>query len=250
MDTNSARYDASMTGSHVPPGLRRLWRVPAATQLGRPAELDVDRVLAAALVLADRDGLPGVTLPKVAEALGVTKMALYRYVGSKDELLTLLADHAMPPPPADDHDDWRPALRRWAYGNRDVYRRHPWLAQIPFTGPPAGPNAIAWLDAALRALRGTALDWDAKVGIVVLLGGWIRQAGNLANEFAETDRAQAEVEREYGRALVELVDPERFPDAAGMFASGVFEAAASDDSDFEFGLDVVLDGVAARIAAA
>jgi len=251
MDTKPDRYDASMTGSHVPPGLRRLWRVPAPTQLGRPAELDVDRVLAAALVLADRDGLPGVTLPKVAEALGVTKMALYRYVGSKDELLTLLADFAMPPPP-DLDDDWRPALRRWAHGNRDVYRRHPWLAQIPFTGPPAGPHAIAWLDSALRALRGTALDWDAKVGVVVLLGGWVRQAGNLANEFADErgHRAQAEVEREYGRALVELVDPERFPEAAGMFASGVFEVAADDDSDFEFGLDIVLDGVAARIAAA
>lgn len=234
-----------MTGSHVPPGLRRLWRVPAATQLGRPAELDVDRVLAAALVLADRDGLPGVTLPKVAEALGVTKMALYRYVGSKDELFTLLADYALPPPP-DLDDDWRPALRRWAHGNRDVYRRHPWLAQIPFTGPPAGPNAIAWLDAALRALRGTGLDWGAKVGVVVLLGGWVRQAGNLAHEFP--DHAQAEIERDYGRALVELVEPERFPDAAAMFTSGVFEA--TDDSDFDFGLEIVLDGVASRIAAA
>ncbi|GIG66996.1 TetR/AcrR family transcriptional regulator [Phytomonospora endophytica] len=241
-----------MTGTNVPPDLRRLWRVPAATGLGRPAELDVDRVLGAALDLADRHGLPGVTLPKVAEALGVTKMALYRYVGSKDELLVLLADHAMPPPPEPTDGPWRPALHAWAEGNREVYRLHPWLARVPVAGPPGGPNAIAWLDAALRALRDTALDWAEKVGVVLLLGGWVRQASTLDHGFAtgRGDRAQAEVERAYGRALAELVEPGRFPEAARLFASPAFEEPAAEDPDFRFGLDVLLDGVAARIAAA
>ncbi|MFB4289794.1 TetR/AcrR family transcriptional regulator [Nonomuraea sp. ATR24] len=81
----------------VPPALRRLWRLPESSRLGRPAALDVDLVVAAAVEIADRDGLGGVTIPKVAKSLGFTGMSLYRYVGSKDELLTLMADAAAGP---------------------------------------------------------------------------------------------------------------------------------------------------------
>ncbi|MEV0648191.1 TetR/AcrR family transcriptional regulator [Phytomonospora sp. NPDC050363] len=242
-----------MTGPNVPPELRRLWRMQPSSPLGRPAELDVERVLGAALDLADRHGLPGVTLPKVADALGVTKMALYRYVGSKDELFSLLADMALTPPPtAEPGEDWRTALRRWALANREVYRTHPWLAQLPVTGPPSGPNAIAWMDAMLHILRETALTWPEKTGVLLLVGGWVRQTGLISEEFGSGGRDQREVERDYGRALIELVEPERFPDAARLFQSQMFEAPDpyDGDPDFDFGLETILDGVSARIAAA
>src|SRR5690606_37528087 len=131
---------------------------------GRPATLDVDVIIAAAVKIADRDGLGGVTIPKVAKSLGLTGMSLYRHPGSKDELLTLMADAAMGTPPDLDTGDWRQGLRAWALAQREVFRRRPWLTRVPTSGPPSGPHGIAWLEAGLAILSRTRLDWAHKVG--------------------------------------------------------------------------------------
>ena len=102
------------------------------------------RVVRAVVELADRDGLAGVTLPKVAAALGFTGMSLYRHVGSKDELLTLMVDAALGPPPAlPESSGWRADMRHWAGAERDVYRRRPWLVRVPVSGPPSGRTRSA-----------------------------------------------------------------------------------------------------------
>jgi AcrR family transcriptional regulator len=236
----------------TPLELRRLWGMSEPSRLGRPAELDVRRVVDAAVALADRDGLAGVTLPKVAAALGFTPMSLYRYVGSKDELLTLMRDAGIGvPPELDIALPWREGLRRWADSERQAYLRRPWLVRVPVSGPPSGPNQIGWMDAALSVLRDTGLDWAAKVGVLMLVSGYVAQSVQLTQDLAEgraEDVSQATAEREYGRALVELVAPERFPEAAKLFASTLFEAPPPDaDADFTFGLEVILDGVAAAV---
>jgi AcrR family transcriptional regulator len=246
-----------MAEDDVPTELARLWRLPTETRLGRPAELDVDRVVRTAVELADRDGLGGVTLAKVAKELGFTGMSLYRHVGSKDELLTLMGDLATGPVPeiAPGIGPWRAGLRQWALALHAVYARRPWLAELPLSGPPSGPNAIGWMEAALRVLHDTGLDWGAKVGIQSVLAGYVRHTSLGARQLAEGRRGsgldQAQVERAYGRALAKLVDPERFPHAAQLFASDAFEASPDDDGDvdhdFVFGLELILDGVAATI---
>ncbi|MFC3994638.1 TetR/AcrR family transcriptional regulator [Nocardiopsis sediminis] len=251
-----------MAQDDVPAELGRLWRLPAAAPVGRPAELGIDRIVGAAVAVADREGLSGVSLAKVAKELGYTAMSLYRHVGSKDELLVLMGDAAegTPPESGPAPGDWREGTRQWAFALRERFVRHPWLADLPVSGPPSGPNAVAWLDAGLRALRGTGLGWGDKVGIVSVLSGYVRTMSSMARQMEEGRRGtgldQAQVERDYGRSLARLVDPERFPDAAALFASDVFEApaeqpaAGAEDPDFAFGLELVLDGVAAAIAAA
>ncbi|MDA0566174.1 TetR/AcrR family transcriptional regulator [Streptomonospora sp. S1-112] len=252
-----------MAEEDVPPGLGRLWRLPTAAPTGRPAELGVERIVDAAVRLADREGLGAVTLARVAKELGYTAMSLYRHVGSKDELFVLMGDAAQGPPPdvPGGSTDWREGVRRWAAALAELAARRPWLAELPVQGPPSGPNAVAWLDAGLRTLRDTGLDWGQKVGIVLVVSSYVRQAGSMARQMEEGRRAsgrdQAQVERDYGRALARLVDPGRFPDAAALFASGVFEAPPEPleggppvDHDFVFGLELILDGVAATIAAA
>ncbi|MFJ4776305.1 TetR/AcrR family transcriptional regulator [Streptomyces sp. NPDC088762] len=243
----------------VPAALRRLWRLSEPSRLGRPAALDVDRVVAAAVETADRDGLEGVTLPKIAKGLGVTGMSLYRYVGSKDELLVLMGDHALGAPPRFDTGDWREGLRAWARAQREVYQQRPWLAHLPVTGPPSGPHRIAWMEAALAILAGTPLDWAHKIGTLSLIGGYVVQAVRQDHELARgraEGQGQSDAERAYGRALAQLVDPERFPETARLFSSTVFEAGpapasetdtAPGDADFTIGLELILDGVAARI---
>ncbi|WP_084468084.1 TetR/AcrR family transcriptional regulator [Promicromonospora sukumoe] len=255
----------------VPAGLARLWRLGAPSRLGRRAVLDVDQVVGAAIGLADRGGLAGVTLPKVAQELGVTPMSLYRYVGSKDELLVLMADQASGPAEAapgtegadaaaDVGDDpaWRTALRCWAADVRGMYLRHPWLVHLPVQGPPSGPHGLARMDAGLAALRGTDLDWAAKVGVVTLVSGYVRTASQLAADLsaarAGSGLDQAQSEQEYGRAMARLVRPDRFPEVAALFGSGLFEqeqpeqiAEEGPDHDFRFGLETVLDGVAVAV---
>lgn len=244
----------------VPASLRRLWGLSTSSRLGRPAELDLQQVLRSAVELADRGGLAKVTLPRIAKALGYTAMSLYRHVGSKDELLMLMRDFASGPPPAitSPPEAWRAGLREWARAERRLYQRRPWLARVPISGPPAGPNQIAWMETALRILRGTGLDWAQKVGILTLVSGYVRNATLLSQELAHgRERAgidQAQSEERYGSSLAKLVDPARFPEMARLFASGLFQAPvgpASDDSakdpDFSFGLEQTLDGVAAAV---
>lgn len=232
----------------IPADLRRLWRLPTSSRMGRPAELDVDRVVAAAVELADADGLDGVTLQKVAQALGVTKMSLYRHVGSKDELAELMFDHASGPVPDLAADlGWREGVRQWAAGIRARYAAHPWMADMPITGPPRGPNGIGWMDAMLRVLRGSGLDVATRLGVLSVVSGYLRNAIVQERQFERgSGVSQAEVEQDYSRALAGLVDPARFPDAAEMFTVGVLEQPTDEVA---FGLELILDGVAATIAA-
>ncbi|MFE9788672.1 TetR/AcrR family transcriptional regulator [Nocardia salmonicida] len=98
--------------------------------------MDADRIVATAIALADREGPRGASLTKVAAALDVTPMSLYRHIGSKDGLTDLMADTAFGSPPVIG-PAWRPALREWATGQRTVFARHPWLTQIPSRARPA-----------------------------------------------------------------------------------------------------------------
>ncbi|WP_067692585.1 TetR/AcrR family transcriptional regulator [Nocardia jejuensis] len=248
-----------MADENISDELARLWRLRAGARLGRPAGLDVDRVVRTAIDLADLGGLPAVTLPKIAAALGVTPMSLYRHIGSKDELNVLMADLALgpfPDIPGVVPGDWRPALSHWARAQLAVHRRHPWLAQLPIVGPPRGPHAIAWMDVGLRTLRETALDWPAKIGVITVVGGYVRQAF-LTGRQLEVHRGAADLNesqalRGYQRELSAVVDETRFPDVAALLASGLFESipdtAEPGDEDFDFGLDLILDGVAGVIA--
>ena len=237
----------------VPAALARLWRRQTPSRLGRPAELDVEQVVRAGVELADRDGLGGVTFARIAEELGVTSMALYRHVGSKVDLLVLMQDVAIGPPPELPDGDWLAGLRAWTVALRLVNVRRPWLATVPVHAPPMGPGQVAWMEVCLRTLRDTGLDGGEKLGVLGLLGGYVRQVSVLATELAAGRVAdQQEAEQAYGAAMVELIDPDRFPEVAALFASGPFDATPPDayddpaqDPDFVFGLERILDGIAA-----
>lgn len=255
-----------MTQEEVPAGVARLWRLPGGRRsgrLGRPAELDVDRVVQAAVALAERAGLGGVTLPKVAEALQVTPMSLYRYIGSKDELLVLMEDLGWGPAPRFEVSEgqWRSGLECWALAQRSMLQQHPWLVHIAISGPPRGPHLIAWMDAGLRSLCDTGLDWAAKVGVLMVVNGYVRQTELMAQQLtsgrgiAGVDHAQADhaqIGQDYWRDLALLVDAERYPDMAALVRSRPFETPAADmaaglDDDFAFGLTLILDGIATTI---
>jgi hypothetical protein len=103
------------------------------------------------------------------------------------------------------------------------------------------------MESALAVLRDTGLDWTRKVGVLNLVGGYVRHAAVQADDLAAARAPgvdKADAERDYGRALAQLVDPERFPQVAELSASAVFEEPAAEDTDFTIGLDFILDGIA------
>lgn len=229
-----------------PAELARLWRTAGPSRLGRRPELDTERVVRSAVELADRDGLDAVALAKLAAALGVTTMALYRHIGSKDELLILMRDLAVGvPPEIEDHGDFRLGLRRWATALRQVYTDHPWLTASTPTAPPLGPHSVAWMNLALALLRPTTLDWGEKLAVVGLLGGYVDQAARLATGLAQSGSGTPEAEAQYARSLAQLIDPETYPEVAELAASGSLGAASPDgaEDEFTFGLRVILQGI-------
>ncbi len=252
-----------MAGSdppQVPESLQRLWGVSSVVARGARPALSVDRIVAAAIELADEHGLAAVSMGRVAEHLGVSTMALYRHVASKDELLTLMVDGAAGPPPELPLDaGWRTATDVWARAL--ALRTRGWVVEVPISGPPLGPNSVAWMEAGLQALRDSGLGPLERVAVVTTLSGYVRQHTALLQDMHTRSggRAQHEIEFEWRRTLANLVDPERFPEVSAVLAMADLaadpgtpadgaDAADSpdpaDDPDFDFGLACILEGVA------
>jgi AcrR family transcriptional regulator len=146
------RENVPMTTEHSSSGdpartLQLLWREPGPAQSRRgPRQgLTVERVAAAAIALADSDGLGSVTMRAVAQALGVVPMSLYTYVPGKAELLDLMLDTAYLQMPRGDLSGmpWRERLAAVARENRDLFTRHPWIAGVSTSRPPLGPGLMA-----------------------------------------------------------------------------------------------------------
>lgn len=238
--------------SELPADVALMWRLRDGSRRGPKPSLTIDDITRAAIEIADAEGLAGVSMARVAERLGNSTMALYRHVKSKDELLVLMTDAALErPEPLPEGVDWRTGLTFWAEGVLVAVRKHRWYSKLPISGPPAGPNNLAWFDAALGALKDTGLPEEAKIGVVMGLmtyvHGEIRLSLDLAAGFADNPDAF----RRYGAILARVVDPRQLPALARVLDAGVFDSVAAfteeSDEDFDFGLQLYLDGVAGFI---
>ena len=229
-------------------GLQRLWGVSPATTRGSRPTLSVERIVGAAIEVADQHGLAAVSMSRVADHLGVSTMALYRHVAGKDELLTLMVDGAAGPPPQLPFDaGWWAATEAWARALARVSQG--WVIEVPVAGPPIGPNAVAWMEAGLQALGDSGLGPLERLAVITTLSGYVRQHAALLQDMSTQSggRPQREVELEWRQALATLIDPDRFPEVSRVLATGAFDPEGDDpggDPDFDFGLGCILEGVA------
>ncbi|AXK33169.1 TetR/AcrR family transcriptional regulator [Streptomyces armeniacus] len=242
-------------GTTLPPGLARAWGLREGTRKGPRPGLTTDRIVSTGIALAAAEGLTAVSMGRVAAELGVSTMSLYRYVGSKDELLILMEDAAYGTPPEGPppEDGWRPALTAWAAELRAASHRNLWALRIPITTPPATPHSVAWMERGLACMRGTGLDPGEKLGVIMLLSSFVRQEARLMSDLDAAARADGsslqEATAAYGRLLGELTDAQRFPEITAVLRSGVIDEPGDPDDDFGFGLNTLLDGVAVLVAA-
>jgi AcrR family transcriptional regulator len=237
---------------------------------GRPAKgprpgLSLERIVAAAVRVADTEGLAAVSMSRVATELGTAPMSLYRYVAAKDELLALMVDAAYGPAPAGPPSaagpqertgppggtGWRAGLSRWAWAMRARIQVHPWVLRIPIGGLPSLPNEVGWFEEGLRCLGDTGLEENEKASAILLVSGYVRNTAMIDADIEAAVRASGRTPDEwmssYARMVTQLADPQRFPALTKFIAAGVFDRADPPDTEFAFGLDRVLDGLAALI---
>jgi AcrR family transcriptional regulator len=236
--------------AQLPPSMALAWGVTGRPGRGPKRALTLGQIVEAGIALAVADGIAGVSMGRVAERLGVSTMALYRYVPGKDDLLEIMVDAALgPPPPAREAETWRAGLLRWAIGVRDSYRANPWALRVPITAPPLGPNNVRWLENALASLAATPLTGQEKISSVLLISGFIRSEELLLHDVAAA-RRPGEPADAYARLLATLIDDRDFPHVSAVLATGAMGDEEGIDAEFEFGIERVLDGIGALIAAA
>lgn len=221
--------------------VRLLWGPPPAGPARGPKRgLTLEGIARAGIGLADAEGLGAVSMQRVAGELAVTKMALYRYVPGKAELVALMVEAAMPVPAVPGvaaAGGWRERLAAWAGELYVGLRRHPWLLEATVGVRVMGPRELEWMERALAALEGCGLTGAEAMDAVVLLAGHVRGIAEHERAAGPGPDAQltvvlGEVMREHG---------ERFPALGAALASAAEQGG--QDRALRFGLERILDGL-------
>jgi AcrR family transcriptional regulator len=246
----------------LPPGLALLWGRREQPRRGRRAELSVDAIVAAAIRLADSDGLDAVSMARVAKQVGFTTMSLYRHVGSKDELLQLMWNASAEG--ADSlvlsGDDWRARLTCWAMVQRELIDRHAWITEMPMAVPPLAPNSLTFVEKGLASLDGSGLDDETRLRVLGLISSYTLSEARMAHDArraAAGSEATGQRRWSFEGLLRELVDPDGYPRLhriAWAAAEAEAERSGQDEdpvaeelAEFRFGLERILDGVQALL---
>lgn len=223
-----------------------VWERPEPPDRPTPGPLSRERIVRAAIRLADADGLDAVSLRKVAAELDVGPMRLYGYIATKEELLDLMVDavYAEIQPTG---DDWREALRSLAEATRQAAHQHEWLADLIGGRPQLGPHTLAAGNAVLAGMSG--VDLDTVVPAVAAVRAYV--VGAVRREVAErrAERASGMDIRQfqvaYGPYLERTFATGRYPALATVVRDGPHPSA---DETFRIGLEFILDGIEARIS--
>jgi AcrR family transcriptional regulator len=242
-----------MTNDDSPPKSGLIWeRLQQAPRSAQPA-LSRQQIVRAAIGIADREGAQAVTMRRIATELGSAAMSLYRHVFSKDDLLDLMLDQvfgeiALPERAS---GDWRVDLRALACETREVFKRHSWLAALTTSRPTLGPNYLRWFDRSLAVVDALGLDIATAAQVVGALYAYV--GGVVSYELAEAENTRRtglseDDKRAYATPYVQQITASgRYPYFARFFSEGV---SLDPEQGFGFGLDCLLDGMAAQLAPA
>ncbi|MEU6035976.1 TetR/AcrR family transcriptional regulator [Actinomadura sp. NPDC047616] len=209
--------------------------------------LTLDRIVRAAVEVADAEGLAGLSMRKVAERLGFTTMSLYRHVPGRDHLVDLMCDAVVGPPSGPPSGDgWRPRLEACARHAWELRKRHPWLAEVRGTRHIPGPNTVALYDRMLSVLAGTGLAPAEVVAAVELVGRFVDAQALTLVEIARAERGSGVSEEEWWGARDSLyAHLDRYPAISALWEAGGYDRP---EDPFEFGLARILDGIEVLVA--
>ena len=205
-----------------------------------------ERVLEAAIDLADQAGIDALSMRKLGGTLGVEGMALYRHVRDKDDLLDGMVDTVMGEVPAPDVDagDWKTAMRELAVGARAVMLRHPWAPAAIVARPDVGPATLRHIDRVLRILESGGFSIDMAHHALHVLGS--RVFGFTQDPF--NDQAEPRPDPATAVAIATALAA-TYPNVGKLAMAATHDGGlggCDDDFEFGFGLDLILDGLEDR----
>lgn len=202
--------------------------------------LSRDRVLRAAISLADQEGIGSVTMRRLARELGVEAMSLYHHVANKDEILNAILDIVeteieMPSPGA----DWKVAIRRTAISYHDVLERHPWAASLTLSATGTRPARWRYMDAILGCLR------EAGFSAMATDHAYHALDSHISGYTLWAAQIQIEPEKlpDMAATFLRELPADEYPYLAEHVHQHLAERDPEDEGSFVFGLDLILDGL-------
>jgi AcrR family transcriptional regulator len=205
--------------------------------------LSRERVLRAAVALADEGGAESLSMRKLAHELGVVPMALYKHVSNKDEMLDGMVDVVVgeiDPPPGG--TDWKTAIRQRVLSARRALRRHPWASRVIESRTAATPAVLEYMDSMIGIFRAGGFSIDLTHHAMHAMGS--RLLGFTQELFDDTSDAGPGT-----GAVPPPESAERYPSITEMVMAishdeeSVVGRGCDDQFEFEFALDLMLDGL-------
>jgi AcrR family transcriptional regulator len=206
--------------------------------------LSKERVLRAAVELADQDGIAAVSMRRLAQELGVEAMSLYNHVANKEEILDGVVDLVMSEFPSTIEGDWKQVVRARILAARQVLLRHPWASRVIETRKSPTPAVIAYMDSSLGILRSGGFSIDLAHHAIHALGS---RLFGFAQELYDDSEALAESPEIAALMLRQMA--ETYPNVSELALAISHDPASTvgtgcdDQFEFEFALDLLLDGL-------
>lgn len=207
-----------------------------------PSRVPLNRnlVLAVAVEIADDRGIGAVTMREVASRLGVEAMSLYNHVANKDDILDGMVDLVIEQIDLpSDIVGWREAMRRRAVSAHLVFARHPWVPMLVDSRETSGPSRMLYLDWVLGTLMKAGFSLEGAAHAFSLLDSYLYGFGiQQFNMEADVDASPEEM----AKAILTSIPAEKYPYLHRM-ASHAMESGYDAEADFNFGLEIILDGL-------
>jgi len=208
---------------------------------GPRVPLSRERVLGAAVLLADEDGLESLTMRELGLRLGVEAMSLYNHVANKDDLLDGMVDLVVSEIELPtDAVEWREAMRRRAISAQSVFSRHPWASGLIDSRESSGPARLRYFDWVVGTLRRAGFTLEMAARAFSLLDSYIYGFGRQQLNMSAAGDIEPE---EMGAAFLRALPADEYPYLREMVVDHAMGSVYDEGADFEFGLDLILDGL-------
>jgi AcrR family transcriptional regulator len=231
------------------------WQPP-----GRDRRLSREEIVRAAIAVADTEGPAAISMRRIGRELRSGTMSLYYHVGSKEDLVdAMLEELETEVDVPDPSGDWRADLSAFAHGQRSMLLRHPWVTDFIGNRPPSGPNDARQFERMLALLDQIGLDPATTVRVLMTLASYVMGAvlrehqeerGQRAEELVEASLSEEERAAEAERVGEWFRKSGKYPHILRIMETGIDpDDPKTRDERFAFGLEIVLDGIAAQMSA-
>ncbi|WP_231372263.1 TetR/AcrR family transcriptional regulator [Terracoccus sp. 273MFTsu3.1] len=210
------------------------------------APLSRDRVLDGAMRVADDGGLGALTIRAVAEQLGTKPMSIYHYVGGKEEIIDGIVDQVfgeMDLPATE--GNWRVEMHRRCSSARTVLRRHPWAIPLLQSRTRPGPATLSHLDAVIGCLRGAGFSLELTAHAYALIDSYVY---GFAMSEASLPINGPETVGEVAESMMLEYLAADYPNLLEFTTGHVLQPGYDFGLEFDYGLDLVLDALEARVS--